>query len=250
MSAVPDREVRPFPGAEASLAAHATLLPQPDQLCGPFSAHVALQALAGQGVTVPTMTALALASGTHVWPHDEPAWRPPGAPLDDSEWADLPCAEQESRSGTTAAGLVRGVPLATGAALAVVPVPSPAPAILESLLVGLLQGPRRVGVVAHVRTGPLLRGQGDATASWDVGHFVVLWGASPDGGRVGVADTYPELGRTGSPPGCRVVRATALAEAMALDPGRGLLLLVTGVQREATAGWVAAAGAVTGLWSV
>jgi hypothetical protein len=60
----PDRDaVRRFPGALAVLAAQSSSLPQPDQLCGPFSAHAALQAVLGDD-PASSIVDLALASGT------------------------------------------------------------------------------------------------------------------------------------------------------------------------------------------
>ena len=70
--------LRMLRGAEAVLARHSRALPQPDQLCGPFSATVALAALSPDPADV---VELALAAGTHVLAGDHAdrltaAWRP------------------------------------------------------------------------------------------------------------------------------------------------------------------------------
>ena len=75
-------------------------------------------------------------------------------------------------------------------------------------------------MLANVRTGPIAPA---AQHEWDVGHFVVLVGFNAGRREVVVADTYPEVGAPGSPPGCRVVPLDALHTGLA---GRGLLLVV------------------------
>lgn len=230
-----------FGGSHAVLAAHAKVLPQPDQLCGPFAAYVALHAVCD---SPPSMVALAAASGTTIWPHDVPGWRPAGAPLDRTGWDRLPAAPTCEVSGTNAAGLAAG--LAAVAGVAVAPVPAPEKSALGRLLAGLLAAAYPVGVVANLRTGVLAP---TSVTDWDVGHFVVLHGYQPEAGLVGVADTYAELGAPGEPPGCRSVTLDALAAALGAAPGRGLLLLVRPDDEAAMLGLVAAAGLRVGLWS-
>lgn len=210
-------EVRPFPHADAVLAAQSAMLPQPDQLCGPVAGRAALHAVL-EPTRVPSLMALARSSLTAVWPEDVPEWRPAGVAANTETWRDLPRAHLPDHSGTTAAGLAHAL---SEAGVAVTPVPAMPEDDLVALLAGVAGATYPIGVVANLRTGPVLpRG----TAIWDVGHFVVLWGVTDDG-RVAVADSYAELGAVGLPPGCRLVTTAALAEALALPPGRGLLLL-------------------------
>ncbi|MEQ7848687.1 DUF6885 family protein [Nocardioides kribbensis] len=274
-----------LPGAERVLAAHGPALPQPDQLCGPFAAALALHAVlaspastgaappastraaaptaATQGPppspadpAVPSATAIAVAAGTAIWPHDVADWRPEGAPLLRTGWDELPRAAALGHSGTDAAGLLRGVEAAAGDRVVVVPVPGSAldAGALGALLERLRAAARPVGVVANVRTGPI----SPPGATWDVGHFVVLLAHDPEGGsgpgsesggRVLVGDTYAELGASGLPPGCRWVAVEALAEALAAPPGRGLLLLAGREDEAAVAGLVDAAGLPRGVWA-
>ncbi len=205
-----------FPGADRVLARHRAVLPQPDQLCGPFAAHVGLHAVLADP---PGVTGLAVAAGTRVWPADVAAWRPPGAPLLRTGWEALPEADAVDDSGTDAAGVVAAVRGLTDVEVVAVPGPATTVATLRRLLVTLLEG-APVGVLANVRTGAL-----DPDDGFDVGHFVVLWGVSADGAQVGVADTYAELGAAGQPPGCRVVPVESLHAGLVAPPGRGLLLL-------------------------
>ena len=229
-----------LPGADRVLARHAAVLPQPDQLCGPFAAHVALHAVCDQ---VPTVAELAVAAGTRVWPHDVADWRPRGAPWLRDGWDLLPPAASVDDSGTDACGVARAVATLTDVEVVAVPGDGTSPASWQALLVGLLAGPE-VGVVANVRTGAL-----DPAADWDVGHFVVLHGASPTGDRVGVADTYEELGAPGQPPGSRVVTTAALAAGLTAAPGRGLLVLVGPADAARLRSVVLRAGLPTGLWT-
>ncbi|VXA92694.1 DUF6885 family protein [Nocardioides sp. AX2bis] len=232
-----------LPGADRVLAAHPAVLPQPDQLCGPFATRSALHALLDRS-DVPDLGALALAAGTHVWPHDEPAWRPAGAPLRTDAWEDLPRVDDPDRSGTDAAPLAAGLPGV--APVAVVPVPAvlPGPAVPAAwgrLLVALREADHPVAVVANLRTGPTWPPE-HPLAGWDVGHFVVL--VSFDGEEVGVADSYVEAGADGWPPGCRGVPLADLVAALAAPPGRGLLLLAHPAHEQGVRRLVAEAGLV------
>ncbi len=208
---------------------HAGLLPQTEQLCGPFAAHVALHAVLDEP---PTVQELALAAGTRIWPHDEVTFRPSGAPGLFAGQAGLPVATTREESGTDAGPLADGVRRAAGVAVVAVPAgeavtPARWAVLLTALLTALRDAAYDVGVVANLRTGPVAP-PGDP--DWDVGHFVVLVsfepGEEPGAGTVGIADTYPEAGAPGWPPGCRGVEVAALAAALAAPPGRSLLLLV------------------------
>ena len=217
----PPPEAALLPGADRVLAVHAGLLPQTEQLCGPFAAHAALHAVLD---APPTIGGLALAADTRVWPHDEVALRPAGAPGLTTGQAGLPVAASPEGSGTDAGPLADGIEAV--ADVAVVRVPAEAGTPVEhwaALLTALHDAAYDVGVVANLRTGPVAP-PGDP--AWDVGHFVVLVSWDPGTTTVGIADTYPEAGAPGWPPGCRGVPVDALAAALAAPPGRGLLLLV------------------------
>lgn len=230
--------VRPFAGAQAVLAAHGPALPQPDQLCGPFSAWAALHAVLD---SPPTVVELAHAAGTRVWPHDEPAHRPAGSTLVTTGWSELAAADTPGESGTDAAGVARAVTSLTD--VAVVAAGADDWSGLRPLLADLAASPRPVGVLANVRTGPIASA---SAPGWDVGHFVVLWGWDAERDEVALADTYPEVGAPGWPPGCRPVTAGALERAL---PSRGLLLLAASASGEAVTRSVRAHGLLTVPWS-
>lgn len=227
------------------LAAHGPSLPQPDQLCGPFSARVALHAVLAD-TEVPDVLVLAAAAGSTIWPYDVAALRPAGAPLERAGWDELPPAPSLDSAGTDAAGLVAGLRATLGDRAGVVPVPG---AELSAYRLGVLlreiaRAPHPLGVVAHLRTGPIA----PPGRVWDVGHFVMLCALDSELDQVLVGDTYAELTATGMPHGCRRVSVAALAEALAAPPGRGLLILTRAGDRDATSALVAASGP-TGIWS-
>ncbi len=234
-----------FPGADRVLLAHRSALPQPDQLCGPFSARAALHSILDPD-EIPPIGVLASAAGTAIWPHDVEQWRPAGAPQDRTGWDGLPSAPSIGASGTTATGLVAGVESTVGDRVAVAAVPAGklATSSLRRLLTGLAQARHRVGIVANLRTGPIA----PPGMSWDVGHFVVLWAMDLERDAVLLADTYAELGDADLPPGCRTVALTALVEALSAPPGRGLLLLIRSEDRAAAQTLVADADISTGGW--
>ncbi|MFY0407104.1 DUF6885 family protein [Solicola sp. PLA-1-18] len=231
----------PFAGVQhlsrttAVLAAQGADLPQPDQLCGPFAAHAALH---GVGLaSVPSLHDLALAAGTHVWPHDEPEARPPGVAARTDGWDGLPRAATPDAAGTDAASLAAGVERATSDAVAAVGASGPwTPSTVEALLTAVRDAPFTVGVVANLRTGPVSGGL------WDVGHFVVLWGVDPAVGQVAVADSYAGLGEQGR-------YLASLDDLAAALPGRGVLLLVASERRSEATDLVASAGLEPGLWA-
>lgn len=231
-----------LPGADLVLAAYPALLPQPDQLCGPFAARSALRVLLGDGV--PGLGELARAAGTRVWPRDEPSWRPAGAPLLTQAWEGLPRADRPEESGTDAAPLAAGLPGVAPVVVVPVPTTTPDPEPWGRLLGALRDADHPVAVVANLRTGPTWPA-GHPLAAWDVGHFVVL--VSFDGDEVGVADSYVEAGADGWPPGCRGVPLSDLVTALAAPPGRGLLLLADTRREDDVRRLVAAAGLVAAV---
>ncbi|WP_072806575.1 DUF6885 family protein [Rhodococcoides yunnanense] len=230
-----------FPGAARVLAAQAVALPQPDQLCGPFSASVALAGILDDGI--PTVTALALASGSTLWPGDIPRARPPRVPVTRDGWNVLPIAGTPEEAGTDAARLAAGIETLTEHRVSVIPVARPGVIDLRRLLGELLDRTIEFALLANVRTGPIVE------SDWDVGHFVVLWAFDQTTGDVAVADTYAELGVAGLPAGCRLVGSNALAEAMSADGGRGLLLLVPTLEHGAALDLAGDLGLRTEVWS-
>ena len=212
-----------FPGADRVLTAHRGALPQPDQLCGPFSAHVALHALV-EASEVPTIGDIAAASGSAIWPYDVAEWRPTGVRSDRTDWDGLPRARSREHCGTSLDGLRRGVEALAADQLTLLSVPAAelASPALRYLLVELMQSSTPVGIVANLRTGPIAP---DGVA-WDVGHFVVLVALDPEQDDVLIGDTYVELTKPGMPPGCRTVSVAALSAALCAPPGRGLLVLL------------------------
>ncbi len=235
-----------FRGSDRVVAAHGPALPQPDQLCGPFSARLALHALL-PAVDVPAMVTLAAASGTAIWPHDLPTARPPGAPMDRTGWDGLARASSPDASGTDAAGLIYGLEATVGTRVCVVPVPGAGLTAyrLVSLLGAIAQARYPVGVLANVRTGAIAPPE----SGWDVGHFVVLCSIDLEHQVVMVADTYAELTGPGMTPGCRGVALPDLAQALAAPPGRGLLLLARAEDRAAMRAMVTDAGLAIDTWS-
>ncbi|MDO9379412.1 MAG: hypothetical protein Q7T56_11235 [Nocardioidaceae bacterium] len=226
--------VHPLSRSTAVLSAQALDLPQPDQLCGPFAAQVALHGVGLPGV--PSLGDLARAAGTRVWPHDEPAARPPGEASRVDGWDGLPRAGSLDESGTDAASLAAGVERATAGEVAVVGVTGPwTSASVASLLTAVRDAPFPTGVVANLRTGPISGGL------WHVGHFVVLWGLDPVAGQVAVADSYTSLGLAGR-------YLADLDDVAAALPDRGVLLLVRTTEADAASTLVMSGGLETGLW--
>lgn len=253
--------VSPFPAAAGLLAAHAAALPQPDQLCGPFAARLAVAALTD--LPVPEVAAFARAAGTAVWPHDVPDARPPGAPPHTDAWDGVARAGTPEAAGTSAPGVGRAVTELSGGALAAVPATGDWTAgRLSTLLDALRDAP--VVVLANVLTGEF-RGAGAPVAAlerfldtgddavlpgpdWSVGHFVVLYGRRDGSGGMllAVADTYPQLGDRGR----HLQPVGRVAAALARDRPRsgGLVLVTPAGGRDAVAGAVRDAGLEVGWW--
>ncbi|MGB7424623.1 MAG: hypothetical protein WA903_06950, partial [Ornithinimicrobium sp.] len=235
-----------LPGSDRVLAVHGPALPQPDQLCGPFSARLALHGILGEA-EVPDLLTLATASGTALWPKDLSSSRPLNAPPDLTGWDDLPRAFSADMGGTEAVGLIAGLEATVGSLVGVVPILGADLTAyrLGQLLTSIAVAGRPVGVVANLRTGPIT----PVDPGWDVGHFVVLCGIDPEPQEVMVADTYAELTGPGLPPGCRKVTVAALAQALAAPPGRGLLLLVPISDESELRATVAGAGLTVATWT-
>lgn len=202
-----------LPGADEVLAQQHSLLPQPEQLCGPFWVGVAFRALTGES---PGITEIACDAGTLVYPHDLPMYRPSSVLPRTAEWAGLPTTTDPDRSGTDAEGVHRALD-----PLSVVPVTGAFDAAnLHALLAGLTEP---VVVIANVHTSFFVDPDDPTLAwSWPVGHFVALIGY--DESTVAVADSYP----IGSPPGQYVQTLDAVAAALNRDGlGSGGLFVVS-----------------------
>ncbi|CCQ17297.1 putative uncharacterized protein [Rhodococcus sp. AW25M09] len=228
-----------FAGVTAILSALDHALPQPDRLCGPFSASVALTAVLDDDI--PDVTAVAVASGSTIWPVAAEWARPPGSPLITDGWDCLPRAASIESAGTTAAGLSTGIETATEHRVAVVPIMRPGVAELSLLLARLGDARFRFGLIANVHTAGL------TDFDWNVGHFVTVWGADTAEDMVAIADTYRELGHSAMPPGCRTVPTDAFASAMS---ERGLLLIVDVDDQRAAESLVRSLELHNELWSV
>ncbi|MEV1290800.1 hypothetical protein [Pseudonocardia sp. NPDC049635] len=256
----------PFTGVDSLLAEHAAALPQPDQLCGPFAARLAVVGLTGRyrrAGPVPDVAAFARVAGSAVWPHDVPGARPPGAPPRTGQWPGLDLATGGRTAGTSADGAGRAVEQLSGGMLAAVPASgSWTPDRLRGLLNGLTGVP--VLPVANLDTAWLVSSHaspesldaylatGDDSAlpaaEWSVGHFVVVYGREdgPGGTLLALADSYPQLGEAGR----HRQPLPRVAAALARDRRRtGGLLLVTAAGHRETAGVaVRAAGLEIEWW--
>lgn len=230
--------LRRFPGVDAIVSALDIALPQPDQLCGPFSASIALTAVVGD---TPDVTALAIASGSAIWPGEIDSARPPGTPRITDGWDCLPRAASIDTAGTTAAGLATGIATATEGRVAVVPIMGPGAEGLRLLLARLTDVQFRFGLLANVHTAELTE------FDWSVGHFVTVLGMDTVEDVVAIADTYRELGVSGMPPGCRTVPIDALASSMS---ERGLLLVVDNDGRRAALDLTRSLDLRNDVWSV
>ncbi|MGB3764609.1 MAG: hypothetical protein WA966_15450 [Ornithinimicrobium sp.] len=235
-----------LPGCDRILAVHGPALPQPDQLCGPFSARLALHAVLDQA-DVPDLITLATASDTALWPEDLSSTRPLDAPEDLSGWDHLPRASSAEAGGTDAVGLIAGLEATVGLLVGVVPVLGADLTAyrLGRLLTSIADAGRPLAVVANLRTGPVT----PTDPSWDVGHFVVLCGVDPERQEVIVADTYAELTGPDLPPGCRRVPVGDLARGLTASPGRGLLLLVPKAEEDELRVTVTGSGLTVATWT-
>lgn len=228
-----------FTGATALLSALEHALPQPDQLCGPFSASVALAAVLDDDI--PDITAIAVASGSTIWPGEFHAARPPGSPRITDGWDALSTSESIEAAGTSAAGLAAGIEAATGNRVLVVSIAQPGASEVSLLLTRLADARFRFGLLANVHTGGLTE------FDWNVGHFVTIWGFDAAEDTAAIGDSYRELGSRTMPPGCRTVPVAALAAAMS---ERGLLLMVNSGDQHAAEGLVCSLNLRSRSWSV
>ena len=261
-------ELSLLPGARALLALHAREIPQRDDLCGAFCGALALAAAgvtAGAAGEPIDQDAVALAAGSVVGMHTDPAILPFAETGRRDYRLALPFVEDSSVSGTTAAGLAR----APGGAGRRAPYGDPPQRALERRHARWRLRDRRhirapgraarqpphpppVGIASRA---PSSCSRICSTASpagpppdWDVGHFVCVIGRldGPGGTLYGVADTYPSLGSAGVhlQPRERLARAIERPE----QPAGGMLVLADVRDAPALRAGAAALGLVEGIW--
>lgn len=251
-----------LPGAAELLRVRVGELPQRDELCGPFTALLALR-VAGLGGEL-DQDDVALAAGTVLSPPPRTGSLPPGEPGRDDFRRPLPQTGDPAGAGTAATGVARAVEQLAAGTLAAVPASGGwDAAALRALLggAGSLAGP--VTVLANVATGELADhgasadelevylGTGvyrGARSRWLAGHFVALAGRleGPAGTLVLVADSYRSLGVDG----LHLQPVEHLAAALrreGLPPG-GILLVVPAAQRSAARDLVTSVGLRAELW--
>lgn len=252
-------EVHELPGAGDVLRHARAERPQKDELCGAFTAVVALRV---HGIGAPDQDEAARVAGT-VRLDASPPSHPPGERGRADFRLEPPATALPERAGTSAVGVARAVASLSGSSLVAVPASGEwTNAALSRLLSALGELPR-VAVIANVDTGVFaaqdtphraLRDYLDDgllplwTSRWRVGHFVLLAGTVPGaaGTLVSVVDTYPSLGDGGvhlQP--IEYVVAALRREGMA--PG-GLLAVVGAEQEPAARAAVVAAGLRCLLW--
>lgn len=257
-----------LPGARALLALHAREAPQRDDLCGAFCGALALgaagMATSPAGGEPIDQDTVALAAGSVVGLHTDPAI----LPLRETGRRDyrlaLPFVEDSSVSGTTAAGLVRALAQLSGGRLEPIPFSGPwTAATLDGLfdLTAALERP--VTLLAnlatrhlwgsHPRAEQLLAYVLDGDPSgpppdWDVGHFACVIGrmSGPGGSLYGVADTYLSLGSGGVhlQPRERLAAAIDRRE----EPAGGVLVVVDVQDAQAVRAGAGSLGLAEGIW--
>jgi hypothetical protein len=255
-------------GARELLSVHAREVPQRDDLCGAFCGALALRGAGiatspGGGEPIDQDT-VAIAAGSVVGMHTDPAILPFDEPGRRDYRLALPFVEDSSVSGTTAAGLAGAVEELSGGRLAAIPFSGPwTPETLDGLfdLTAALERP--VTLLAnlatrhlwgsHPRADELLAYLLDGVSSgpppdWDVGHFVCVLGrvSGPGGGLYGVADTYLSLG-TG---GVHLQPRERLAAAIDRRdmPAGGVLVVVDVSDAPAVRSGANMLGLVEGIW--
>ena len=252
----------PEPPALATL--HGEEMPQKDQLCGAFWGALALAAAGYRA----DQDEVALRAGTSLATGDPAEWLPPGASPRTDYRLDIPVAEDEPSSGTSATGMVRAVEELSEGALAVVPVAGPWSAdsvlslleVVASFPAGEVPGCTLVanGRTGHLwgsRPGPALlldhlagRPVEPPAADWNCGHFLGIAGfvAGPGGSLVVLRDTYRQLGWDGY----HHQPAGALAAALARGDGKGggVLCICGAAEAVPLGGKLGEAGFELSLW--
>ncbi|HTX30870.1 MAG TPA: hypothetical protein VMD09_05760 [Solirubrobacteraceae bacterium] len=214
---------------------------QKDNLCGPFHAARILREAGGADDPL-DQDLVALHAGTELPERELGPQVPPGAVNRRDYRFELPRVD-ESRAGTSAAGLAAAIAELSGGRLRCVPASGDWSAsvveqmvlrgrsldarLLANLQTGLLWGSRPpIESLLSVLAGDE-PGDGAPAAEWDVGHFVELVQVvrGHGGALVIVRDSYPSLGWNGvhlQPP-------AALAAALLRGDGRGGGILAVAV---------------------
>jgi hypothetical protein len=261
-------EMTLLPGTRALLALHAREAPQRDDLCGAFCGALALGAAgvatAPGGDEPIDQDTVALAAGSVVGMHTDPAILPLHEPGRRDYRLALPLVKDSSVSGTTAAGLAAAVETLSGSRLAAIPFSGPwTPDTLDGLFDLVMALERPVTLLAnlathhlwgsHPRADRLLAYLLDGDLSgpapdWEVGHFVCVVGrmTGPGGSLYGVADTYPALGAGGVHLQPRERLAAAIDRRDM--PAGGVLVVVHVEDTQAVRSGAVAVGLVEGIW--
>jgi hypothetical protein len=257
-----------LPGARTLLAMHARELPQRDDLCGAFCGALALGAadvarVPGQGEPIDQDT-VALAAGSIVSRHPDPAILPLDEPGRRDYRLALPFIEDPATSGTTAGGLLAAVERLSDGRLAAIPYAGPWTAAALGGLFDLAAAlPRPVTLLANLATrhlwgshpradqllAHLLDGEPDGPPpDWDVGHFVCVIGRvhGPGASLYAVADTYPSLGIQGVH--LQPVERLAAAIERRDMPAGGVLVVAFAEDAPAVRSGAGALGLVEGVW--
>ena len=210
-------EITLLPGARELLAAHASALPQRDDLCGAFCGALALAAAglhtrAGEPLD---QDAVALAAGSVVSEGRDPHTLPHGETGRRDYRLSLPTIDDPEVSGTTAAGVVEALAELSEQRLAAIPLAGPWSAAALGGAFDLAAAlSRPATLIANLATRHLWGGGAGAVEmldhlldgtdagpapDWDVGHFVCVAGRvqGPAGRLYLLADTYPALGHRG-----------------------------------------------------
>jgi hypothetical protein len=257
-----------LPGARELLALHAREAPQRDDLCGAFCGALALGAAgvctSPDGSGPIDQDAVALAAGSVVGVHTDPAILPFDEPGRRDYRLALPFVEDSSVSGTTAAGLARALEELSDGRLAAIPFSGPwAADTLDGLFELAAARERPVTLLANLATrhlwgshpradrllAYLLDGDPAGPApDWDVGHFACVVGrlSGPGGSLYGVADTYLSLGAGG----VHLQPREALAAAIERRdmPAGGVLVLVDVLDAPTMRAGADTLGLVEGMW--
>lgn len=232
-------------GADRFAALHATALPQVDELCGCFQAHLALR-IAGFDVD---QEDVALQAGTTQSPSRYKGGLPKG-----ETGRDARCAFEitdEQRSGTAAAGMVRAIDAIGAGVVTTIPIAGPFTVANTRAVLDIACGASSpVSLAANLSTGPfwgshpsapevlayLVSGDDSAgpEADWNVGHFVTLLGTidGAAGQLVVVADTYRSLGHGAVY--LQPVERVAAALRRESFPGDGGIIAIVATDEEAS----------------
>lgn len=237
--------VQLLPGMLRVGEAHRQAGQQHDNLCGPYWVALLLRACGLDRIDTEQIASLA---GSVLPAEDSATWLPKGALPRQHYRLPLPRTEQIAEAGTSVAGLMEAISLASEGDYTALPFRTQWSEERVKALIALCQdNPDWEAVpICNLRTGHLWGGSlglSDAiaylcghditppAADWDVGHFLVLAGivAGVSRSLVVVQDTYPILGWDGY----HLQPLSAIAAALRRDDGHqgGVLLFIAAQQR-------------------